>query len=279
MNMTECASLVSCEWLFSEIQRKDIAILDASFFLARQQRNAAVEFKQGHIPGSQFFDIDLIADHSGPYPHTLSSAQQFARQMGEMGIDNNTRVIVYDNNAFFASARAWWMFRVFGHQNVGVLDGGLKRWKTLNFPLSSDLVKPHPAVFLAKFNRDLYCDLKQMQDIVQHGKCQILDARSPASFTGKRTDQPDLQGSGHIPGSFNIYYGDLRNTEDDTLLNAREIRRLFEVRGIDFSRPLVTTCGSGVSAAVLAIALFQLGRTDIPVYDGSWTEWSAALIE
>lgn len=267
------SALVSCEWLRENLYRPDQVILDATFFLPRQQRNAREEFKRQHVPSAQFFDIDDIADLSSPLPHTLPRADQFARQVGQLGIDNDTWVFVYDNNHFFAAARVWWMFRVFGHDKVNVVDGGLNRWQHLEFPLTSDRSRAVPKVFDAVFQPELFVDLEQMRVIQQQGGRQILDARSEDSFNGQRPLSDIGLQSGHIPGSFNIPYQDLFTHEHHTVCPIDQLSQRISLAGVDISKPMVTTCGSGVSAALLLLALYRLGIHEVPMFDGSWAEW------
>ncbi len=274
--------LVSSEWLAARIDAPGIVLLDATFFLPRQGRNAIGEFRQAHIPGARFFDIDVIADTDSPLPHMLPGPERFGEAVGRMGIDNQTSVIVYDNNAFMASARAWWTFRVFGHDNVSVLNGGLARWKQLGAPITSEMSIPTPRSFQAKLNRQLVCTLEQMRELSENRSGQILDARSPARFSGSEPEiRPGLR-SGHIPGSCNLHYATLVDPETHTLLPAETLRTLYRQTGAALDEHIVTTCGSGVTAAILALGLFYLGRQEVPVYDGSWTEWggrSDTLVE
>jgi|GEM_PF-309349 len=224
-------------------------------------------------PRRAIFDIDNIADSTCPLPHTLPDAVQFAEQAGQLGIGNDTWVIVYDNNHFFASARAWWMFRVFGHDKVSVLDGGLTRWQQLRFPVSSDFSRPSPKRFEAVFRPELFADLDQMKLIQQRGSKQILDARSEDSFNGRRPLHDAGLLPGHIPGSLTIPYRRLFAPDDFTLLPDERLRRIFFDAGVDLTKPIVTSCGSGVSAALLLLALYRIGLTDIPMFDGSWAQW------
>jgi thiosulfate/3-mercaptopyruvate sulfurtransferase len=266
------SALISCEGLRQNLGNSDLVILDVTFFLPRQQRSALEEYRRQHIQGAQFFDIDAIADRNNPLPHTLPSAEQFGRQVGQLGIDNHTWVIVYDHNHFFASARAWWMFRVFGHDKVKVLDGGLTRWKQLAFPLTDERKSPSSKVFKAVFHPELFADLVQMREIQQQGSAQILDSRSEDSFMGQRPYEPGLQ-PGHIPGSLNIPYQRLFVPDDHRLRPVDQLRQLLATAAVDRSKPIVTSCGSGVSAAVLLLALYQVGLPKVPLFDGSWAEW------
>lgn len=267
------SALVSCEWLAARIDAPGIVLLDATFFLPRQGRNAREEFRQAHIPGARFFDVDVIADTGNPLPHMLPGPERFGEAVGRLGIDNRIKVIVYDNNAFMASARAWWTFRVFGHDNVAVLDGGFARWKQLGAPITAAMHSPTPRRFHAKLNRQLVCTLEQVCELSENRSAQILDARSPARFSGNEPEvRPGLH-SGHIPGSCNLHYATLVDPETHTLLPAETLRALYRQAGTGPDEPIVTTCGSGVTAAILALGLYRLGRQDVPVYDGSWTEW------
>ncbi len=267
--------LVSCKWLAAHIDTAGIALLDATFFLPRQQRNAMEEFRQAHIPGARFFDIDVIADTDSPLPHMLPGPERFGEAVGRLGIDNETNVIIYDNNGFMASARAWWTFRVFGHDNVTVLDGGLARWQQLGAPISAQTCPPTPRRFRAKQNRQLVCTLEQMREFSESRSAHILDARSPARFSGIEPEiRPGLR-SGHIPGSCNLHYATLVDPQTHTLLSAETLRALYRQGNTALNEPIVTTCGSGVTAAILALGLYRLGRQNVPVYDGSWAEWGS----
>jgi thiosulfate/3-mercaptopyruvate sulfurtransferase len=273
VKLDDNSALVSCEWLQQNLYRPQQVILDATFFLPRQQRNARQEFNTQHIPGAQFFDIDEIADLTSLLPHTLPSADQFARQVGQLGIDNETWVFIYDNNHFFAAARAWWMFRVFGHDQVKVLDGGLRHWTHLSFPLTSDPTRPETKVFDAVFHPELFVDLQQMRAIQQEGCRQILDARSEDSFNGQRPLSDTGLQPGHIPGSINIPYQNLLTHDHHILRPIEQLSQLTSQVGVDVFKPMVTSCGSGVSAALLLLALYQMGIKNVPMYDGSWAEW------
>jgi thiosulfate/3-mercaptopyruvate sulfurtransferase len=277
LDITSDSALISCEWLLDHLECSDLVILDATFFLPRQQRNAREEFNLRHIEGAQFFDIDEIADPNSPLTHTLPGAEQFARQVGQLGIGNDTWVCVYDDNHFFASARAWWMFRVFGHNQIKVLDGGLTRWKQLSFPLTDERKKPVPKRFNAAFLPELFADLEQMRMLQQQNLAQILDARSEDSFEGRRPlHEPGLR-PGRIPGSINIPYEKLFLQADHRLRPVGELQRILSSAAVDASKPMVTSCGSGVSAALLLLALYQTGVREVPMFDGSWAEWGRRM--
>ncbi len=267
--------LVSAKWLADRLHAPELVVLDATYFLPDQARDAHEEYRQAHIPGARFFDIDVIADTSNPLPHMLPLGYQFAVAAENLGIDNESCVIVYDNNAFLASARVWWMFRVFGHDKVAVLDGGLAGWGATGKPLEAGSAIPTPHEFKTVFRPELVFTLDQMRNSLGERDIQIADARSPGRFSGtEREPRPGLR-SGHIPGSRNVYFKTLIDERTRTIKPAPELDTQFRSAGIDPARPIVTTCGTGVSASVLALALYRLGQNDAAVYDGSWAEWGS----
>lgn len=270
--ITESA-LVSCTWVYQNFDAENQLILDATFFLPRQLRNAEEEYQRQHIPGALFFNIDKVADLTSQLDHMLPTAEYFAEAVGNMGVSNDTLVLIYDNNHFFATARVWWMFRVFGHDLVRIIDGGMARWRQLNFPVNSYQSNQVEKIFRATFRPELVFDLEQMRIVQKNKSWQIIDARSPDSFLGLRKHVEITPQLGHILGSINIPYAGLTNSEEQTLLTNQSLQLLFDAAHIDLSKPIVSTCGSGVSAAVLALALYQLGLQDLPIYDGSWVEW------
>ncbi len=271
--LMKTSALHSCEWLQQNLDAENQVILDATFFLPRQQRNARQEYQQQHIPGAQFFDIDEVADLSNSLSHMLPKAEHFSDAVGKMGISNTTRVLIYDNNHFFAAARVWWMFRVFAHDQVYVVDGGLTRWQQLNYRISSEQPAPIAKTFKAQYCPELVFNLKQMKLVLSCQSRQIIDARSADRFSGQSKLADSTLQPGHIPGSINIPYAGLTDSTQTTLCSQQTLQSLFEQSSLNLSKPMVTTCGSGVSAAVLALALYQLGLKDIAVYDGSWAEW------
>lgn len=265
--------LASVPWLAERLDSPNIAVLDASFFLPNQNRDAAREYLAGHIPGARFFDIDAIADRNTDLPHMLPSADHFAESVGRLGIGNGTEVVVYDSNSFMASARVWWTFRVFGHERVRVLDGGLTRWKALGGALAAgpETVAPHK--FTATFHPGLVRGLADMKALLGDDGAQILDARSPGRFAGTEPEPRQGLRSGHIPGSRNLFFKRLVDAETQCLKPIPELAAEFEGAGVDLRQPVIATCGTGVTASILALGLYCLGREDAAVYDGSWTEW------
>jgi thiosulfate/3-mercaptopyruvate sulfurtransferase len=265
--------LVSTEWLAERLESPDLVILDATFFLPNQGRNAREDYLHSHIPGAHFFDVDTIADHRTNLPHMLPTEDVFATAAGQFGIEEFTTVVVYDNNCFMASARAWWTFRAFGHDHVLVLDGGQARWQSLGLPTRSGPESVHPQQFHAALHPGLVRSFLQMQDLLNHPGAQILDARPPGRFAGQEPEpRPGLR-SGHIPGSRNLFYKRLINEETHCLKSPNTLEQEFLDAGIDPHKPVVTTCGSGITASVLALGLFCVGNEFAAVYDGSWAEW------
>ena len=265
--------LVSPEWLLEHLGDPDIVVLDATFFLPNQGRDAGREYLESHLPGAHFFDIDAIADHSTILPHMLPSAEFFAESAGRLGIGQRAHVVAYDNNSFMASARAWWTFRVFGHGRVAVLDGGLARWKALGLPLESGGVETTPQKFSATFHPGLVRGLDEMRVLSGDTSAQILDARSPGRYAGSEPEPRAGLRSGHIPGSRNLFFKRLIDEQTQCLKSNTELEREFHEAGIDPHRPVIATCGTGVTASVLALGLYCLGNPYAAVYDGSWTEW------
>ena len=264
--------LVSTEWLAAHLSEPDLKVIDATFYLPHLGRDAAAEFAQAHLPGAVFFDIEAIADHANPLPHMLPDAKAFADAVGALGIAAGDRVVAYGGKGLIASARAWWMFRVFGHDRVAVLDGGTARWKQEGRPLESGRPAPAPERFSATFRPELVADLGRVRDNLESKESQVVDARSRGRFAATEPEfRAGLRG-GHIPESVSLPYNELFGS-DDAMLPAEQVAAAFARAGVEPARPVVTTCGSGVSAAVLALGLYRLGRRDVAVYDGSWTEW------
>ncbi|MBI2525695.1 MAG: 3-mercaptopyruvate sulfurtransferase [Candidatus Rokubacteria bacterium] len=266
--------LVSTEWLATHLGDPDLRVLDATFYLPHLHRDARAEYRAAHIPGAVYFDIDEIADRESPLPHMLPAPAEFERAAGALGIGDGDRVVVYAARQMIASARVWWTFRVFGHDRVAVLDGGLPAWLAEGRPLASgEPARPVPRRFTARPRPGLVRDLEAMLANVDSRREQVLDARSHGRFVGTEPEpRPGLR-AGHIPGSLSLPYDRLFGSEDGRLLAPDRLRAVFEAAGVDLARSVAATCGSGVSAAVLAVGLHVLGRGEAAVYDGSWTEW------
>ena len=266
-------TVVSTAWLAEHLGEADLRIVDGSWHMPQARRDPAAEFAQSHLPGAVFFDVDRIADTSSGLPHMLPSPEAFARAVGALGIGDGDRVVVYDSRGVVSAARVWWTFRVFGHEAVAVLDGGLPRWRAEGRALESGAVQPVPRTFTARFRPELVRDVSQMKANVATPRDQVLDARSRGRFAGTEPEPRAGLRGGHIPGSLNLPYEQLY-TADGTLKEPAELREALAAAGVDLRKPLVTTCGSGITASVLALALYQVGRPDVAVYDGSWTEWA-----
>jgi thiosulfate/3-mercaptopyruvate sulfurtransferase len=268
-------SVVSTDWLADRLSAPDIVILDASYHLPTLKRDAKAEYLAEHIPRALFFDIDEIADSTNPLPHMLPSPEKFASHMRRMGIGDGKQVIVYDSVGLFSAARAWWMFRVFGHDDVAVLDGGLPKWKAEGRPLAEGPPGPvQERHFTARFNSVLVRDKDEVRRAIETGDAEIADARSAGRFVGAEPEPRAGLRSGHMPGAHNVHYAQLLNP-DGTLKDLAGIKAALTSAGIDLSRPVVTSCGSGVTAAILNLGLELVGHTDHSLYDGSWSEWGA----
>jgi thiosulfate/3-mercaptopyruvate sulfurtransferase len=266
-------ALVSTAWLAGRLGRPGLRVLDASWYLPTSGRDAAGEYAAAHIPGALFFDLDATSDRTSPLPHMLPDAGAFARAMSGLGLDDADDLVVYDGSGTnISAARAWWTFRVFGHARVAVLDGGLPKWRREGRPLEARTVALPPGRFSASLDRAAVRDLAAVRALVDRPTEQIVDMRSAGRFAGTEPEPRAGLRGGHIPGSRNLPFSELV-TAEGTLLPADELRRRVEAAGIDVSRPIVATCGSGTSACTLILALHLLGHDRVALYDGSWTEW------
>lgn len=265
-------ALVSTEWLEQHLDAPDIRVVDASWYMPQMQRDARAEYEQEHIRGSVFFDIDDIADTDSDLPHMVPSAEKFSSRARKLGLGDGVRIVVYDGGGCTAAARCWWMFHLFGHDDVSVLDGGLPKWKDEGRPLSSNLTEPRERHLSARTNTFLVRDLEQMKRNLTSGREQVLDARSLGRFNGSEAEPREGLRGGHIPGSTCLPFPEMFGP-DGTFLDADQLRSRFEQAGINMKKPVVTTCGSGVTACVLALGLHLIGHRQVAVYDGSWTEW------
>jgi thiosulfate/3-mercaptopyruvate sulfurtransferase len=265
--------VVESDWLAAHLGAPDLVVLDASWHLPTAGRDARAEYEAEHIAGALFFDIDELSDERSSLPHMLPSTVKFASRMKKMGIGDGMRIVVYDTVGLYSAARVWWTFRVMGHAEVAVLNGGLKKWKAEGRPVTSEAPAPRtPRHFTPRFDASLVRDLDDMTALLANGAAQIADARGPGRFSGTEPEpRPGLRG-GHMPGARNVPYSMLMNG-DGTLKSAAELREAFKTRGIDPTKPVVTTCGSGITAAILSLGLALAGQPDSGLYDGSWSEW------
>lgn len=273
MSDTASRFVVSADWLQQRLTDPAIRILDASFYLPAHKRDADAEYAAGHIPGAIRFDQDKIADHSTPLPHMVPTPEAFAEEVGRLGISDRHIIVVYDGIGLFASPRVWWLFRIMGAKNVFVLDGGLDGWKAEGRPLTTAQPDFAPETFHASFDASRVVDFETMRRIVDTHAMQIADARGPGRFNGTEPEPRAGMRSGHMPGAVNLPSGVF--AEKGRFKSLPELERIVTGAGIDLSKPVVTTCGSGITAAIITLALESLGHGDNKLYDGSWTEWGA----
>lgn len=267
--------LVSTEWLAQHLNAPDVEIVDASWHLPTEKRDPKAEFLAEHIPGAVFFDIDEICDTTNPLPHMLPKAEKFAARVRRMGLGDGKRIVVYDTQGLFSAARVWWMFKVFGHRDVAVLDGGFPKWKAEGRPIEDGPARPRQERhFTARYQTMLVKEKDEVLAAMKAGSSEIADARGRARFTAAEPEpRPGVRG-GHIPGAKNVHYASLLNP-DKTMKSPAEIRKIFEAAGVDLKKPIITSCGSGVTAAILTLGLSMIGHSDTALYDGSWAEWGA----
>lgn len=265
-------TLVSTDWLAAHIKDPDLRILDASWYLPDADRDAHAEYKAAHIPGARFFDIEEISDARSDLPHMAPPVEKFMSRMRSMGVGDGHQIVVYDGAGLLSAARVWWLFRLMGHRDVAVLDGGLPKWQAEGRAVEDMAPIVKDRHLTVRFQNHLVRDVTQVSQASKLGTTQIVDARAAARFRGDAPEPREGLRAGHIPGSFNVPYTDLLNT-DKTMKSLDDIRAVFEQAGVDVSKPMITTCGSGVTAAILALALERLGNTNWSLYDGSWAEW------
>lgn len=267
--------LVSTDWLAERLGRSDLKILDASWYMPAQNRDAQAEYAAAHIPGATFFDIDRIADTESSLPHMLPAPTDFGAAVGALGIGNEDEIVIYDGAGIFAAPRVWWTFRVFGHSRVAVLDGGLPKWQREGRPLEAGTPTPTPKNFRASPRPKLVRDAAAMRENIATQKELVLDARSEGRFKGSEPEpRPGLKG-GHIPQSRNLPFQALIDPANGTMKPADELRALFAGAGVTAKQRVTASCGSGLTAAILAFGLYLTGRDDAAIYDGSWSEWGA----
>ncbi|RFB80939.1 3-mercaptopyruvate sulfurtransferase [Methylovirgula sp. 4M-Z18] len=273
------AYFVSTEWLAAHLAEPDLAIIDASWYLPAQNRNARAEytgeagFQTGHIPGAVFFDIDEIADKSIGLPHMLPTPDAFATTMGALGLSDTMRYVIYDGAGLFAAPRVWWTLRTFGVKDVKILRGGLPQWKAEGRALETGVTHRVPTTFTPHFDGGAVAAAADVVRALADGNAQVVDARAAERFRGEAPEPRPGVRSGHMPGSFNLPFGEV--LRDGQLKSPDEIIAAFRAAGVDLAKPVITSCGSGVTAAVLALAAASAGHPIAALYDGSWSEWGA----
>lgn len=267
-------SLVSTEWLADELGAPDLRVIDATIFLPGAGRNAREEYEAEHIPGAVFLDLDEVVDSANPAPHMLPPEHKFASRMQTLGLGDGNRFVIYDNTPLHSAARAWWMLRVFGAHYVAILDGGLAKWKAEGRPTESGVHHGRHAHFTAYLDTGQVATKEELMELVGSDRESIVDARGAGRFAGEEEEPRPGVVPGHIPGSRNLPQSDLFNA-DNTWKRGADLRAAFDAAGVDLAKPMVTTCGSGVTAAVLLFGAHLLGKDDVRLYDGSWSEWGA----
>ena len=266
-------ALVSTEWLAKRLDAPDIRIVDGSFYLPAQKRNPQVEFTNQHIPGAVFFDIDDIADTASALPHMLPPAEKFSSRVRKLGLGDGNKIIVYDTTPMTGACRVWWMFRAMGHKDVSVLDGGLPKWMAEGHPVTDDPTPPRERHFTARLDNTLVRSLDDVKGLLDSKREQVVDARAAGRFNGTAPEPWPVKHVGHMPGALNVPFGDLIDETTKTMKPAAQLKARFDAAGVDFSKPVICSCGSGITACTVALALHLLGHNDVSVYDGSWAEW------
>ncbi len=265
-------TLVSTDWLAQHLEDPDLRVLDASWYLPAMNRDPRAEYADAHIPGARFFDIDEISDHRSALPHMAPPIEKFMSRMRAMGVGDGHQVVVYDGMGLFSAARVWWLFRLMGHDDIAVLDGGFPKWQAEGRPIEDMPPIVRDRHMTVRRRADLIKDVTQVSAASKLRDTEIVDARPAARFRGDAPEPREGMRAGHIPGSKNLPFTDLMKP-DGTMKAPDGLRAAFEAAGVDLSKPAITTCGSGVTAAVLSLAMQRLGKSDHALYDGSWSEW------
>lgn len=266
-------ALVDTDWLAAHMTAPDVRIVDGTWYMHGADPTARADFEAEHIPAAVFFDIDAIARQDTDLPHMLPEPERFAARVRKLGLGDGNRIIIYDRFGLMSAARVWWMFRVFGHDDVAVLNGGLPKWKAEGRPVTDDSRPPQEKHFTARLNNPLVRSIDQVARNIDSRREQLIDARSAGRFAGTDPEIWPGRRGGHIPGSLNLPFNSLIDPDNKTVLAADRLAAAVDAAGIDLKKPVTATCGSGVTACVLALALHLLGKDDVAVYDGSWAEW------
>ncbi|MEO0752561.1 MAG: 3-mercaptopyruvate sulfurtransferase [Pseudomonadota bacterium] len=267
-------TLVSTDWLAAHLKDPDLRILDATWFLPTDTRDPHAEYDAAHIPGARFFDIEDVSDHRSDLPHMVPPVEKFMSRMRRLGVGDGHQIVVYDAEGLFSAARVWWLFKLMGQNNIAVLDGGLPKWVADGHPTEDMPPIIRDRHMTVRRQNHMVKDVTQVSSASKLGEYQILDARAPARFRGDAPEPREGLRAGHIPNSRNVPYATLLN-DDHTMKAPDALRAVFDAAGADLSKPVITSCGSGVTAAIINLALTRIGKTDHALYDGSWTEWGA----
>lgn len=269
-------ALVDTAWVADHLDDAQVRIVDGSWHLPPTGRNGHEEYREVHIPGAVYFDIDAISDPDSALPHMMPTAEAFAAAVGDLGIANDHRVIVYDSEGLFSAPRVWWMFRAMGHDNVAVMTGGFRAWQAEGHPVTGEIPAPSATEFKAQFNADMVRSKEQVRANMDSGAELVLDARAADRYAGTLPEsRPGVQ-PGHIPGSGNLPYAEIVDAQAGAFVSSDDLRIAFDAQGATGAYPVTTTCGSGITACILGLGLHLIGRDNWAVYDGSWTEWGSS---
>ncbi len=272
MTRDDPKTLVSTQWLAAHLKDPDLRVLDASWYLPGSKRDPFAEYQAAHIPGARFFDLDDVSDHRSDLPHMVPPVEKFMSRMRAIGVGDGHQIVVYDGSGLFSAPRVWWLFKLMGQMDIAVLDGGFPKWQAEGHPVEDLPPILRDRHMMVRRQNHMVKDVTQVSAASKLGESEIVDARSPGRFYGKDPEpRPGLR-AGHIPGSKNVFYKDLLKA-DDTMKSPDEMRQVFVEAGVDLDKPVITSCGSGVTAAILSLGLTRMGKTDHSLYDGSWTEW------
>ena len=272
MTRDDPKTLVSTQWLAAHLKDPDLRVLDASWYLPGSKRDPFAEYQAAHIPGARFFDLDDVSDHRSDLPHMVPPVEKFMSRMRAIGVGDGHQIVVYDGSGLFSAPRVWWLFKLMGQMDIAVLDGGFPKWQAEGHPVEDLPPILRDRHMMVRRQNQMVKDVTQVSAASKLGESEIVDARSPGRFYGKDPEPRHGLRAGHIPGSKNVFYKDLLNA-DDTMKSPDEMRQVFLEAGVDLDKPVITSCGSGVTAAILSLGLTRMGKTDHSLYDGSWTEW------